>query len=226
MCGRYVLDPATPAFQARFNLDEIVSGTFDPNWNGAPTQHTPVIINRDGKHHPGLMQWGLVPPWAKDPKIGQKMINAREETVMEKTSFKRPLQSRRALIPATGFYEWKKDGARKTPYFIHLKDEELFAFAGLYERWHAPDGGVLQTYAIITTDANEVTAPIHNRMPVILPRDAEDVWLQEGPLDPPEIEQLLRPYPAKQMEAYPVSTNVNRPGANDPSLREQAVNSR
>lgn len=224
MCGRYVLDQTTPAFQARFNLDEI-TGAIDPNWNVAPTQHMPVIVNRDGKHHLELMQWGLVPPWAKDVKIGQKMINARAETITEKTSFKRPLQSRRALIPATGFYEWKKTGARKTPYFIHLKDDELFTFAGLYERWHSPDGGELQTYTIVTTEANEVTAPIHNRMPVILPREAEDAWLEEGPLDPPEIEQLLRPYPADQMEAYPVGTEVNRPSANEPSLRERAVNS-
>jgi putative SOS response-associated peptidase YedK len=220
MCGRYVLDPTTPAFQSRFNVDEL-SPDVEASFNVAPTQWMPVVISRGGKNRLELMQWGLVPPWAKDTKIGQKMINARAETIMEKASFKRPLQSRRALIPANGFYEWKTEGGRKTPYYVHLKDEEFFAFAGLYERWHDPNGDVLQTYTIITTSPNDLMATIHNRMPVILPREAEEIWLQEGPLDPPEIEQLLVPYPAGEMEAWPVGTSVNRPGFNSPELLER-----
>ena len=188
-----------------------------------PTQSSPPSSLGKGAgglgflQHMELMQWGLVPHWAKDSKIGYKMINARAESVAEKPSFREPFKKQRCLVPATGFYEWvvePKDPKRKTPIFIHLKKQELYAFAGLYSIWGEGDK-LKKTYTIITTEANDYLRKYHDRMPVILSRDEEEKWLDPN-ADTSELLKLLDPYPADQMEAYEVSTMVNKPVNDSP----------
>ncbi len=157
------------------------------------------------------MHWGLIPSWAKDPSIGNKMINARAETLLEKPSFKRLVGKRRCLVLTDGFYEWRKEGKRKVPMRMLLKTRELFAFAGLWDRWKKPDGNEFQSFTIITIDANDLLRPIHDRMPVILGRDGEEKWLNPDLKDPSELLPLLKPYPSELMEAYDVSPLVNSP---------------
>lgn len=209
MCGRYTLHHKVEAVAARFNV-EAPPQLIVPRFNIAPSQIVPVVRQRDERELIGC-KWGLVPFWAEDPSIGNKMINARAETLAEKPSYKRALKSRRCLIPADGFYEWKKDGKAKQPMHIRRKDDELFAFAGLWEEWKAPDGARLHTCTIITTEPNELMAEIHNRMPVILPRSAESLWLDPSLDDPVQLTALLKPYDARELTAYPVSTSVNSP---------------
>jgi putative SOS response-associated peptidase YedK len=194
-------------FAARFGVDAPPQD-LEARYNVAPGQLMPVVIG-NGSNHIELMRWGLVPSWAKDPKIGYRMINARAETVAEKPAFRRSLASRRCLVPATGFFEWQKHGASKTPYYIRLKDESLFAFAGLYDVWVDDEGRPLKSYTIITTAPNTLLAPVHDRMPVILPREAEAIWLNTSMRDPVALQRLLAPYDAERMELYPVSTRVN-----------------
>ncbi len=213
MCGRYaIVLVGDGTLQRRFSLEESLDDPT-PRFNVAPTQTLPVIV-RNSPNRMEMMRWGLVPSWAKDMSIGSRLINARAETVAEKPAFRRPLRSQRCLVPATGFFEWKRDGDGKTPHFIHLPDEPLFVFAGLYDLWRDPDGQVVQTYTILTTEPNTVMAPIHNRMPVILRREDEDEWLDPENTEPEQLLPLLRPYPAEGMAAYPVSRMVNSP-AND-----------
>jgi putative SOS response-associated peptidase YedK len=159
-----------------------------------------------------MMQWGLIPSWAKDPKIGAKLINARAETLHERPAFRTPLKSRRCLVPATGFYEWKKTAIARIPYYIHRRDNALFAFAGLYDAWRAPGTTEnLLTFTIITTEPNALVATIHNRMPAIVKQKHEALWLQHKPLALEEIREILNPYPPDQLEAYRVSNAVNNP---------------
>ena len=163
----------------------------------SPTQNVPVILN----HQLSMFRWGLIPYWAKDPSTGHKMINARAETIDEKPSFKHSLQRKRCLIVADGFYEWKKEGPTKRPHRITLKNKELFGFAGLWDTWKSPDGDI-NSCTIITTTPNELMAGIHNRMPVILSRDAECAWLDQGIAGWEALKSLLIPYPAEYMLAY------------------------
>ena len=158
-----------------------------------------------------MMRWGFVPFWAKDPKIGNRLINARAETVATKQAFRVSFKRRRCLVPTTGFYEWKKSNDSKTPYYVHLKNDDLFAFAGIYDRWKDSDGNELLSFAIITTDANSLMKRIHNRMPVMLEREDEETWLKEGVLDDEELAEILTPYPSGEMETYLVSKAVNNP---------------
>ena len=159
-----------------------------------------------------MLRWGLVPSWAKDPSIGSRMINARGETVANKPSFRGPFRSRRCLIPADGFYEWAKgEGGTKQPYYVTLREKRPLAFAGLWEHWEDPDGAAIESCTIITTQANEVLADIHERMPVILHRADYDRWLDLGFQDTSKLQQLLAPYPAHQMARHAVSTFVNSP---------------
>lgn len=209
MCGRYTLHHKVEAVNARFSV-EAPPELIVPRFNIAPSQIVPIVRQGDERELVGC-KWGLVPFWAEDPSIGNKMINARAETLAEKPSYKRALKSRRCLIPADGFYEWKKDGRTKQPMHIKRKDDELFAFAGLWEEWKAPDGGRLHTCTIITTEPNKLMAEIHNRMPVILPREAERVWLDPAFDDPAQLTALLKPFDARQLTAYPVSPAVNTP---------------
>jgi len=172
---------------------------------------------RDVQNSLEMMKWGLVPSWAKDPRIGNKMINARSETITEKPSYRKPLQSKRCLVPASGFYEWHATGTGKVPYHIYLKDEPIFAFAGLYDRWIDPQGQPLDSYTIITTSANSFMERLHERMPVILSQEAEEEWLDPStPLS--RLMSLMAPFRAEEMAAVPASPRVNNVRNDDPSL--------
>jgi putative SOS response-associated peptidase YedK len=213
MCGRYTLHHSSEEIEERFEAEageEIVA----PRYNIAPSQIIPVI-RPDGPREMAGCKWGLIPFWAKDPQIGHNLINARAETIAEKPSFKHAMAKRRCLIPADGFYEWQKRGkGPRQPMYIRLRDGGLFAFAGLWEEWRSPEGETIRTCTIITTEPNELVAGIHNRMPTILKPDEEAAWI-----DPKskvaDLLPLLRPYPAQEMEAIPVSRAVNRPAFDD-----------
>lgn len=155
------------------------------------------------------MRWGLIPFWAKDEKIGSKLINARAESVAERPAFRTSMKDKRCLVPTTGFYEWKDTGKGKQPYLARKKNEKLFAMAGLYDQWKDHDGKDVLSFTIITTSANDLMADIHDRMPVVLAHEDEDLWLKEGPLPKEEQDRLFKPYPSDRMEAYPVSRMVN-----------------
>jgi putative SOS response-associated peptidase YedK len=216
MCGRYTLVP-TEHFATRFAVESLPDD-LEPRYNIAPTQSIPVIT-RNSPNRVELMRWGLIPSWAKDASIGNKMINARAETVAEKPSFKRALAARRCLVPCSGFYEWRRDDKSKVPYFIFVRNTELFSFAGLYELWKNPSGNLVRSYTIITTTPNKLMENIHNRMPVILRPEDEDVWL-DAESDMAHVLSLLEPFPADQMDCYAVSTAVNSPRYEGPSLIE------
>jgi len=215
MCGRFALIVDASVLADVFDIDP--PRDMEPRFNIAPTQTIPVVrTGKDGSRECEMLRWGLVPPWAKDLKIGARMINARAETVGEKPSFRAAIRRRRCLIPADGFYEWVVTENGKRPYFIHFSDSRTFAFAGLWERWTARGGASLESCTIITTTANEMISDIHHRMPVILPREKYDEWMVPDSLTAPRIAELLTPHSAVGMEAYPVSTHVNRPGNDGP----------
>jgi putative SOS response-associated peptidase YedK len=211
MCGRYTLINLAALTQAFPWIDEPPPDDVS-RYNIAPTQPILGIAN----NHPDRFEhfhWGLIPSWAKDPAIGNRMINARAETLAEKPTFRTALRRRRCLIPADGFYEWKKDpgGKTKTPMLIRMKSGEPFAFAGIWETWHSPDGSVIPSCTVITTQPNELMATIHDRMPVILKPEDYQRWLDPKERDPADLTDLLNPYPAVRMEAKPVSRAVNNP---------------
>ena len=212
MCGRFILDSDIREIQRTFHI-ELTETTVQPSYNVAPTQPILTVVQRDGQRVLTAMRWGLIPVWAKDMRIGAKMINARAETVAEKPSFKRLLKSRRCLILADGFYEWQKEGARKIPMFISVKPKHPFGFAGLYDTWTSPEGETITSCAIITTHANEVMESIHQRMPVILPKSAYRPWLDPANQDLDKLSELLLPFAGK-MQAYAVSPLVNSVGQN------------
>ncbi len=214
MCGRFSLTADVNAVQEAFPWVN-VPPEIRPRYNVAPTQPVAVVPN-DGKNQLDYFTWGLIPSWAKDPQIGSRMINARAETLAEKPAFRAAFRRRRCLILADGFFEWQqKPGQKsKTPMYIRLASGQPFAFAGLWEIWSSPDGSDILSTTIITTEPNELMAAIHNRMPVILPPDGYTTWLATGEGNPKELSALLKPYPADQMQAYPISTLVNSP-AND-----------
>ena len=217
MCGRFTLAISPEQLVASFPWLEVPE--MPPaRYNIAPSQPVGVIPN-DGKGRLDYFVWGLVPSWAKDPKIGNRMINARAETLAEKPSFRNAFKYRRCLILADGFYEWRKIPGNKTkiPTYIHLKDGKPFAFAGLWEEWNSPDGSQILSTTIITTEPNELVKPVHNRMPVILEESAYNKWLKPGESNTQELINLLRPYEASQMEAYPVSQMVNNPRNDHPN---------
>lgn len=219
MCGRYT-DLLTWA--QIVDLYEITSGEIAPNdfrtsYNVAPTQRAPVVRLGAKGRESALLRWGLIPAWAKDKSVGYKLINARAEGIATKPSFRSALKSKRCLVIASGFYEWKKLATSKQPYWIGFTDRRSFAFAGLWERWtDRASGEHIETYTIITTEPNGLCAPIHNRMPVILDPADYERWLSAE--TPPE--DLLRPFPVAEMAAYPVSTWVNKPANNDPRCIE------
>lgn len=218
MCGRFTLT-VDPAELKEAFANYILPSMFAPRYNIAPSQPILAIPN-DGKNMGDFFAWGLIPMWAKDPSIGNRLINARGETVAEKPSFRGSFKYKRCLILADGFYEWKAGAGKKpkTPYFIHMQDRKPFAFAGLWDSWESPDGSSIKTCAIITTEPNELMAPIHNRMPVILhPRDHAK-WLDSSPQTPERLFPLIKPFPAEAMSAYPVSTLVNKPDYDSPEL--------
>ncbi len=218
MCGRYGLHHSPAEVIRRFRVER----TPDPlqpelfqRYNVAPTQEMPVIhAAEDGARCLDVMRWGLVPPWATDPSIGSRMINARAESAAEKPAFRHAFRMRRCVVPASGFYEWTASDGGRQPMWIHRPDDGLLALAGLWEEWHGPDGP-LRTYCILTTDANERLAPIHARMPVILDDRDVEVWLDPR-AGPEALRTRLRPCPPEWLEAYPVSRRVNRPDAEGP----------
>ncbi len=221
MCGRYTLTTPPEALRDLFAF-EGPSPNLAPRYNIAPTQDAPVVRRRedgDGREL-ALLRWGLVPSWSKEPKSGYSTINARAETVAEKPAFRRPMRSRRCLVPADGFYEWRPAGRRKQPYRIVMKDGAPFAFAGLWDRWRGGDGETIESFTIIVTEANALLRPIHDRMPVILDPADYAAWLEAGPEAVPYLKDLLRPYPAEMMTAYPVDPRVGNPRHDDPALIE------
>ncbi|MFA6266952.1 MAG: SOS response-associated peptidase [Pseudolabrys sp.] len=220
MCGRYTLTSAPQAIRDLFRYAE--QPNFPPRYNIAPTQPIAVIRLDNGQRHFALMRWGLLPSWVKDPKAFSLIINARGESAIDKPAFGAAMKRRRCLIPADGFYEWKADGPRKQPYFIHARSGEPLAFAGLWETWTGPNGEELDTVAIVTTTANRTLRPLHDRMPVIVPPDAFDLWLDSERVDAKTAAALFAPAPDTLLEAFPVSTDVNRV-ANDNAKLIEAV---
>lgn len=214
MCGRFALLTTNEGLAEAFDISpdsvaEIPAAV--ERYNIAPTQPVAAVrLDESGARELTFFHWGLVPSWAKDPSFGSRLINARSETVAEKPSFRTAFKRRRCLIPASGFYEWRKENGRKQPIFIHPRDAAIFALAGLWESWQDPEGGVLQSCTILTTTPNNLVAPIHNRMPVIIAPEDYSMWLDPG--ERPELGlHLCRPYAAEKMAAYPVSTVVNNP---------------
>lgn len=221
MCGRYSLHTPPIKLTQLFDLAETVE--FAPRYNIAPGTEVAVVQSADeGRRVLRLLHWGLVPRWAKDPSIGNRMINARAETVTVKPSFRDAFQSRRCLLPANGFFEWKSEGGGRRPYYICSTATPLLAFGGLWESWGKPDGGHLQTVCIITTTPNALLAAIHDRMPVIVPERHWTTWLT-GTGE--EAHALMVPYPEGELTAWPVSRRVNRPGGDDPGIIEREIES-
>ena len=221
MCGRFALIVDASVLADVFDVDP--PRELKPRFNIAPTQTIPIV--RSGlktKRECAMVRWGLIPSWAKDKKIGARMINARGETVAEKPSFRSAVKNRRCLVPADGFYEWVRTAEGKQPHFIHFLDGRPFAFAGLWERWEKGEGEPLETCTIITTTPNELIEDLHNRMPVILPSDRYAEWLEPEPLTGERLQGLLTPHPSGGMEAYPVSTFVNKPANDGPECLVRA----
>jgi len=218
MCGRFTITqlPTDLAEQFDVEIPDSIRIDFNPRYNLAPTQ--PVLVVRTGaeggRRELTWLRWGLIPSWAKDPAIGNRMINARAESLADKPAYRASYRRRRCLVLADGFYEWQRRDRVKQPYYLRFKSGGVFGLAGLWEHWQSPDGDELESCAIITTDPNALASQIHDRMPVIIPGAGYDRWLDPRTQSPDALAALLKPYPADQMESYPVSTNVNRP-AND-----------
>ncbi|HZL25576.1 MAG TPA: SOS response-associated peptidase [Acidobacteriaceae bacterium] len=217
MCGRYELHTHPAAMALAFGIP--IPPDIEPHYNIAPSQMQPVVrLAKDGTRELAAMRWSLVPHWATDKSIAYKTINARAETIATAPAFRDAFKRHRCLIPATGFYEWKKVGAGKQPYHIGMIDGAPFAFAGLWSSWKNPEGEWMDTYTVVTTTPNELAAKVHNRMPVILAAEDYARWLDVAQ---PNAGELLRPYPADEMKAYPVSTRVNTPKHDDARLIER-----
>ncbi len=210
MCGRFTLAATPDELQQAFPWLTLpqADDALPPRYNIAPSQPIPVVANT-GEDKLDYFVWGLIPFWAKDPKIGNRLINARGETLAEKPSFKAAYKYRRCLVLADGFYEWETETRR--PYYARMTSGDPFAFAAIWERWQSPDGSEILSSAIITTAPNEVIAPVHSRMPVILSPEDYDRWLTPGDVSSEKLDPLLKPYPSEAMEIYPVSTVVNNP---------------
>lgn len=227
MCGRFTLTTGVERLADEFEVTGQLP-EFTPSYNIAPTQEiTAIAADSGGERRLRELHWGLVPRWSKDPEIGNRMINARAETVAEKNSFKSAFKKRRCLILADGFFEWQRNQSNsgpKQPYYIRLETGSPYAFAGLWESWEGEDGRgnprMIHSTTIITTTANDLVGGIHNRMPVILAPKSYTTWLDPSIDSTEELMPLLAPYPSDQMEAYPVSTHVNRPANDDPACIE------
>jgi putative SOS response-associated peptidase YedK len=223
MCGRYRLSRSKELLAEHFDVEP--DDDWEPRYNIAPMQNVPVI-----RQHPeqprrlnSRMRWGLIPFWAKDASIGFKMINARAETVATKPAFRESLRKRRCLIPADGFFEWRKNGKVKTPFCFTMADDSIFDFAGIWDSWRSPEGQTIKTCSIITTTPNALLIDIHDRMPVILPTDAHDLWLDPGFQKADAICGLLKPFDPNLMRRYEVSSRVNLVKNDDPACAEPVV---
>lgn len=219
MCGRFTLTSPDSGIAAQFSLLDLPP--LEPRYNIAPTQPVAAVrmAAEGAARELAMLQWGLVPSWAKDPEVGSRLINARSETVAEKPAFRDALRRRRCLVLADGFYEWQKLDGGKQPFYFRLREGGVFGFAGLWERWQGP-AGVIESCTLITTEANDLLRSVHDRMPVIVhPRD-HDLWLDRGIRQSDLLLPLLRPYPSEEMTSYPVSRRVNSPENDDPQCIE------
>jgi len=216
MCGRYSFAPDLKIVNEHYDIS-VNDDDLTPNYNCAPSQLLPVITN-DKSIGFNFFRWGLIPFWAKDISIGNKLINARSETILEKPSFRNAFRQRRCLVPADAFYEWKQEVKEKIPYRIFLKNQNIFSMAGIWEKCKLPNGETIFSFAIITTQPNTLMTKIHNRMPVILDKKGEDLWINNT--DEKELTNLLKPFPAEQMTAYRISNLVNSPRNNSPKIIE------
>lgn len=224
MCGRFTLNTSGEALAQQFELAEVPA--LEPRYNIAPGQHVAVVrpsSEEDGREL-SFLRWGLVPSWAKDPSVGNRLINARAETVAEKPAFRTAFKHRRCLIIADGFYEWQASGhgRQKQPFYFRMQDSRPFAFAGLWEQWQGAED-VLETCTILTTDANTLLAPVHNRMPIILHPKDYDLWLDPAVQTPEPLQTLLQPYPAEAMTGYTVSRYVNNASNEGPQCLAPAA---
>lgn len=226
MCGRYAQRTDAKKLAKEFKVSEVPS--VEPRYNIAPTQDVLAVNETGDGREMRFIKWGLVPSWAKDTSMGARLINVRSETVTEKPAFRQAFKHRRCIIPADGFYEWQKQkaGERKQPFFFRMKDERPFGFAGLWERWEGEGGQVLNSCAILTTEANEVLRPVHDRMPVILNPDDYELWLGGDARELDLVKEMLRPFPGEEMTGYPVGLSVNSTKSQGVGLIERgAVNS-
>jgi putative SOS response-associated peptidase YedK len=215
MCGRFAVISAPEAVRALFGYAE--TPNFPPRYNIAPTQPIAVVRFTEGRRHFALVRWGFIPSWVKDPRTVSLMFNARGETAAEKPAYRNAMKRRRCLVPADGFYEWKRDGDRKRPYWVHPRRRGPIAFAGLWEAWIGPNGEEVETAAIVTTAANNALKPLHDRMPVVVPPDAFDLWLDPN-ADTQMVSSLIAPAAEDFFEAYEVSGAVNRAANDGPAL--------
>jgi putative SOS response-associated peptidase YedK len=220
MCGRFARKSDPRKLAKEFRVAEAPEA--ESSYNVAPTHNILAVRQNDDGREMTFLKWGLVPSWAKDASIGAKLINARAETVEEKPSFRDAFRRRRCIVPADGFYEWKREGDRKQPFFFRLKDERPFGFAGLWERWEGQDGQVINSCTIMTTEANGVLRPVHDRMPVILHPEDYEMWLEAGERERRLLKELMRPYPDEEMTGHPVSPAVNSTRGRGPELISEA----
>ena len=223
MCGRFTQTQSAESVATTFQLQDVPP--LEPRYNIAPTQAiAAVVINpQAATRQLKWFQWGLIPSWAKDASIGNKLINARAETVEEKPSFRNAFRKRRCLIVTDGFYEWQRQAKIKQPFYIHRCDRQPFAFAGLWEYWQGSDGSEIESCTILTTEANDLMQPIHHRMPVILQSANYDTWLDPQLQDAASLKPLLQPYAPPELEAYAISTAVNRPSHDQPDCIQPLV---
>lgn len=213
MCGRFQLSVKGKQISERYNT-EVFDEMYKPNYNCTPSQYLPVITNIAPKKI-SLLKWGLVPFWAKDPKVGYRNINTRAETIDIKPSFKKAMEKNRCIIPANGFYEWKK-GTQKIPYRIAMINDSIMSFAGIYDQWTDAEGTIISTFSIITTEANSLVKSIHHRMPVILSKNNEEQWLYDNNKN--NLKKLLLPFSSDKMKMYEISNLVNSPQNNSPDI--------
>lgn len=216
MCGRYTFTSAPEAIRQLFGYLE--QPDFPPRYNIAPTQPIAIVRLAEDVRHFALVRWGLLPSWVKDPKVFSLLINARGESISDKHAFKSAMKYRRCLVPADGFYEWQRDGERRRPFYVRAKSGSPLAFAGLWEVWTGPNGEEVETAAIVTTRANGTLSPIHDRMPVIVPPKAFDLWLNCQEVDATTAAALIAPAPDDFLEAYEISPAVNRTANDSPRL--------
>jgi len=224
MCGRFAQRSDPKRLAKEFKVAEVPQ--VEARYNIAPTQEILAVRELADGREMAFFKWGLVPSWAKDTSMGARLINARSETVGEKPAFREAFKQRRCIIPADGFYEWQRTEGRKQPFFFLMRDERPFGFAGLWERWEGEGGQAIDSCTILTTEANEVLRPVHDRMPVILHPDEYEAWLDTDVRKLDLIKEMLRPYPAEEMTSYQVSTAINSPRSQGAELIERtAINS-
>ena len=224
MCGRFTLRTPKERIKREFQLGE--EPPVEARFNIAPTQSILAVRQIEDEREGALLKWGLIPSWAKDDSMSARLINARSETVAEKPAFRESFKQRRCIIPADGFYEWKREGKGKQPFFFSLRDGRPFGFAGLWDRWRDEGGKVVESCTILTTEANEVLKEVHDRMPVILHPETYGLWLDTDMRIVDSLKELLSPYPASEMTAYPVSAQVNSPkNQGEDLITKVAINS-